>query len=63
MRIKDPEAYKRKLKEMKRRSAGGDRVGKPPQQEKPVKMASFDRAFRTGWAIAKNDNILSPEEA
>ena len=27
------------------------------------KKASFDRAFRTGWAIAKNDNILSPEEA
>ena len=55
MRIKDPEAYKRKLKEMKRRSAGGGRLGKPPQQEKPVKMASFDRAFLTGWAVVKEE--------
>jgi len=55
MREKDPEAYKRMLAEQNRRSAGGDRVGETPHQEKPAKLkrASNDRAFRTGWAVVK----------
>ena len=55
MREKDPEAYKRMLAEQNRRSAGGDRVGETPHQEKPAKLkrASNDRAFSTGWSVVK----------
>jgi len=45
-----------RLAEQNRRSAGGDRVGETPHQEKPAKLkrASNDRAFHTGWSVMKS---------